>query len=488
MEEAVINQGNGEIPMGNVLIIDDDEMFCEMLSEMVTDMGHEVKFTHSLHDGVDEALNGSYDVVFLDVRMPDGSGLRALPKIRELSEPPEVIIITGAGDPDGAELAIVNGAWDYIEKQSSIKRMTLPLVRALQYREEKKVRKPAVALKLDGIVGDSPKMQACYDIVAHAADSDANVLIFGETGTGKELFARAIHANSHRRAKNFVVVDCAALTESLVESALFGYEKGAFTGADKPQVGLIKQADGGTLFLDEVGELPLIMQKAFLRVLQERRFRPLGGRQEVESNFRLLGATNRDLDQAVAEGNFRKDLLFRLRSLTLTLPPLRDHLEDIKELVLFHSGRLCDSYGLRPKGFAPEFFECLLAYDWPGNVRELINTLDRALAEARHEPTLYPNHLPSYIRVQAVRNTVNRETPELSPASAASAGVNLPKLRDFRENAVAHAEREYLKELMVLAKNDLQEACRISDLSQPRLYALLKKHRVSRSKESLDKK
>ena len=468
--------------MGNVLIIDDDELFCEMLSDMVTDMGHGVKFTQSLNEGVVEAISGSYDVVFLDVRMPDGSGLRALPKIRELTDPPEVIIITGAGDPDGAELAMVNGAWDYIEKQSSIKRMTLPLVRALQYREEKKVKKPAVALKLEGIVGDSLKMQACYNVVAQAADSDANVLIFGETGTGKELFARAVHANSHRSNKNFVVVDCAALPESLVETVLFGNEKGAFTGADKPRIGLIKQADGGTLFLDEVGELPLTMQKAFLRVLQERRFRPLGARQEVESNFRLLAATNRDLDQAVAEGTFRKDLLFRLRSLSLTLPPLRDHLEDIKDLVLFHTDKLCESYGIPQKGFAPEFFECLLAFRWPGNVRELINTLDRAIAEARHEPTLYPNHLPGHIRIQAARNTVIREIPGLSPASAASAGVNLPKLRDYREAAVAQAERDYLKELMVLAKNDLLEACRISDLSQPRLYALLKKHRVSRSK------
>ena len=468
--------------MGNVLIIDDDELFCEMLSDMVTDMGHGVKFTQSLNEGVVEAISGSYDVVFLDVRMPDGSGLRALPKIRELTDPPEVIIITGAGDPDGAELALVNGAWDYIEKQSSIKRMTLPLVRALQYREEKKVKKPAVALKLEGIVGDSLKMQACYNVVAQAADSDANVLIFGETGTGKELFARAVHANSHRSNKNFVVVDCAALPESLVETALFGNEKGAFSGADKPRIGLIKQADGGTLFLDEVGELPLTMQKAFLLVLQERRFRPLGARQEVESNFRLLAATNRDLDQAVAEGTFRKDLLFRLRSLSLTLPPLRDHLEDIKDLVLFHTDKLCESYGIPQKGFAPEFFECLLAFGWPGNVRELINTLDRAIAEARHEPTLYPNHLPGHIRIQAARNTVIREIPGLSPASAASAGVNLPKLRDYREAAVAQAERDYLKELMVLAKNDLLEACRISDLSQPRLYALLKKHRVSRSK------
>lgn len=474
---------SGDHPMGKVLIIDDDKMFCEMLSDMVTDMGHGVKFAHSLNDGILEAVSGSFDVVFLDVRMPDGSGLNALPKIRELTDPPEVIIITGAGDPDGAELAIVNGAWDYIEKQSSIKRMTLPLVRALQYREEKKVKKPMVALKLDGIVGNSIKMRGCFDLLAQAADSDANVLIYGETGTGKELFARAIHANSPRSHKEFVVVDCAALPETLVESALFGYEKGAFTGADKPQVGLIKQADGGILFLDEVGELPLTMQKAFLRVLQERRFRPLGARHEVESNFRLVVATNRDLDRAVAEGVFRRDLLFRLRSLSLNLPPLREHLDDVKDLVLYHTGKLCEAYGIPQKGFAPEFFECLMTYDWPGNVRELVNTLDRALAEARHEPTLFPNHLPSYIRVQAVRHSVKGESPEGdAPAVSAASGALLPKLRDFREAAIAQAEREYLHELMNMAKNDLGEACHISGLSQPRLYALLKKHRIRRSK------
>jgi len=355
------------------------------------------------------------------------------------------------------------------------------LVRALQYREEKKAKKPLMALKLDGIVGQNPKMRSCYDLLAQAADSEANVLIYGETGTGKELFARAIHANSRRRNREFVVVDCAALPESLVESALFGYEKGAFTGADKSQTGLIKQADGGTLFLDEVGELPLTMQKAFLRVLQERRFRPLGARQEVESNFRLVAATNRDLDRAVAEGTFRRDLLFRLRALTINLPPLREHLDDIKELVLYHTGRLCEAYGIPQKGFAPEFFDCLMAYDWPGNVRELVNTLDRALAEARHEPTLFPSHLPSYIRVKAVRHAVGGESAGVPASLGLSApGAPLPRLREVREAAIAQAEKQYLEELLAIAKNDLKEACRISALSQPRLYALLKKHRIRR--------
>ena len=464
--------------MVNVLIIDDDEMFGEMLSDMVQDMGYGVKSARTLDEGLQEAVSGSFDVVFLDVRMPDGSGLEVLPKLREQPAPPEVIIITGAGDPDGAELAILNGAWDYIEKQSSIKKMTLALSRALQYRQEKKAKTPKVALKLEGIVGKSPQMRACYDILAQAAESDANVMIVGETGTGKELFARAIHANSTRANKPFVVVDCAAMPESLVESALFGYEKGAFTGADRPQVGLIKQADGGTLFLDEVGELPLIMQKAFLRVLQERRFRPLGARQEVESNFRLLVASNKDFEQMVAEGLFRKDLLFRLRSITIELPPLRERPEDIRDLVMYHTAKLCESYDIGPKGFSPEFFDCLVAYDWPGNVRELINTLERALAAARHEPTLYPNHLPSHIRIKVARCAVSKENHVKEDSLRVAV---LPKLKDYREAAVARAEKQYLQDLMVLTDNDIKEACRVSSLSMPRLYALLKKHRVNRT-------
>jgi two-component system NtrC family response regulator len=464
--------------MGNVLIIDDDELFGEMLSDMVQDMGYGVKSARTLDEGLQKAASGSFDVVFLDVRMPDGSGLEVLPKLREQPAPPEVIIITGAGDPDGAELAILNGAWDYIEKQSSIKKMTLALSRALQYRQEKKAKTPKVALKLEGIVGKSPQMRACYDILAQAAESDANVMIVGETGTGKELFARAIHANSSRVNKPFVVVDCAAMPESLVESALFGYEKGAFTGADRPQVGLIKQADGGTLFLDEVGELPLIMQKAFLRVLQERRFRPLGARQEVESNFRLVVASNREFEQLVAEGLFRKDLLFRLRSITIELPPLKERPEDIRDLVMFHTAKLCENYGIGPKGFSPELFDCLVAYDWPGNVRELINTLERALAAARHEPTLYPNHLPSHIRIKVARCAVSKENHVKEDSLRVAV---LPKLKDYREAAVARAEKQYLQDLMVLTDNDIKEACRVSSLSMPRLYALLKKHRINRA-------
>jgi two-component system NtrC family response regulator len=467
--------------MAHVLIIDDDEMICDMLSTMVRQMGHEVMCTNTLQDGLQESSSGDFDVVFLDVRMPDGSGLDVLPRIREAPSSPEVIIITGFGDPDGAELAIKNGAWDYIEKPTSIKAMTLPLVRALQYREEKQARKPPIALNREGIVGNSPQMRACIDLVAQAANSDATVLIIGETGTGKELFAYAIHDNSPRANKNFVVVDCAALPESLVESMLFGHEKGAFTGADRAQDGLVKQADGGTLFLDEVGELPLSTQSSFLRVLQERRFRSIGGKQEIESDFRLVAATNRDLEAMVKHGQFRKELLFRLRSFTIELPSLRERPEDIKELALYYVAQICERYGTDTKGFSPEFFEALDSYDWPGNVRELINTMERAIAAARQDPILFPKHLPTHIRIDVAKTSLRKEAPVgLRQMGGADPLKGLPSLRDFREKTIAEAEQQYLYDLMSLTGGDIKEACKISGLSRPRLYALLKKYHISR--------
>ncbi len=467
--------------MASILIIDDDKILCDMLSDMVSQMGHDVICAFSLKDGLEEAYLKAFDVVFLDVRLPDGNGLNALPEIGRTPSLPEVIIITGKGDPDGAELAIKSGAWDYIEKSSSIKQITLSLVRAMQYREEK-IAKPVGVLKLDGIIGKAPQMKACFDLVAQGANSDAGVLITGETGTGKELFARAIHANSPRADKSFVVVDCAALPETLVESVLFGHEKGAFTGADRAQEGLIRQADGGTLFLDEVGELPMPVQKAFLRVLQEHRFRPVGGKKEIKSNFRTVAATNRDLHDMVKDGRFRNDLLFRLKSITMNLPTLRERREDIRELVLYYIGKLCERYGMETKGFSPEFLETLVAHNWPGNVRELVNILEGALAAARYSPTLFPKHLPVHMRVQVAQTSVGKE-PRSKDSQIEGSGLSrsLPTLREFRETGIAELERRYLKELILLAQGNVKKACQISGLSRSRFYALLKKCEISGS-------
>jgi len=259
--------------MASILIIDDDKSICKMLCRLFRHMAHDATYALTLGDGIKAASSGTFDVVYLDVHLPDGNGLEALPIIRRVSSSPEVVIITGGGDPDGAELAIKSGAWDYMRKPPSMDGLTLQLTRLLQYRKEKSDKKPAIILKREEIIGSSPQLEACLELVAQTANSDLSVLITGETGTGKEIFATAIHKNSHRADKRYVVVDCASLPETLVGSMLFGHKKGAFTGAEKARVGLIKEADGGTLFLDEVGELPLAVQKDFLRVLQVNRLR-----------------------------------------------------------------------------------------------------------------------------------------------------------------------------------------------------------------------
>jgi two-component system NtrC family response regulator len=463
--------------MANVLIIDDDKLICETIGNLVRRMGHHSTCSYTLQDGLEKASSELADVVFLDVRLPDGNGLEVLPRIQAAPSLPEVIIMTGYGDPDGAELAIKHGAWDYIEKPSTMDAMMLPLARALQYREEKKTSKATMILKREGIIGNSPKIKACLDLLAQVASSNANVLLTGETGTGKELFAVAIHKNSPRVNKNFVVVDCAALPENLVESILFGHEKGAYTGADKARDGLVLQADDGTLFLDEVGELPLSVQKSFLRVLQERKFRPVGGKEEIESDFRLIAASNRNLDDMVRQGKFREDLLFRLRSFSIGLPPLRELPEDIKGLVTYYTEVLCERYEIEPKDFSPEFFDVLTSYPWPGNVRELINALERALVNGRYERILFPKHLPTHIRAQIARSSVSeKETAEIKMTPSSRI---FPKIQALREKAIAKVEEQYLRDLISFTQGDIKEACQISGLSRSRLYLLLKKYNVS---------
>jgi len=469
--------------MAKILIIDDEETVCQSMSLIGKRAGHETVCARTLTAGFRMALDAEFDLVFLDVRLPDGNGLELLPRLAQTPSRPEIVIMTGFGDPAGAELAINSGAWDYIEKGSSVKDITLSVVRALEYRKQKlslSAHQEVVALKRENIIGHSPQLTACLDLVASAAGSDAGVLILGETGSGKELFARAVHQNSRRSDKPFVVVDCASLPETLVESLLFGHEKGAFTGADKARDGLICQAHGGTLFLDEVGELSFATQKSFLRVLQERRYRPVGGQRELESDFRLVAATNRDLNKMVQDGLFRSDLLFRLTSFVIELPPLRERADDIKELARFYMDKFCEMNGLSPKGSCPEFMETLRAYSWPGNVREFSNTIERTVITAREQPVLFAQHLPTQIRIQVAQSVVHHhEAPVAAPSQPALPG-ELPKLNDFRESVYTQAEKQYLSDLMSLSHNDIPTACSLSGLSQSRLYALLKIHELHR--------
>ncbi|MCE5250518.1 sigma-54 dependent transcriptional regulator [bacterium] len=469
MNKAVKN----DIPKAGILIIDDDKAFCKMLSVKLKSSGYGTVSVQTIAEGLRTVTEGAFDVVYLDVNLPDGNGLDLLPRLRSIESSPEVIIITGAGKPDGAELAIKCGAWDYIQKGSTLNSMILPLIRALDYRKEKKKSSIPICLERSHIIGDSEAINVSLDRIAKAANSDTNVLITGETGVGKELFAQAIHKNSRRSENNFVVVDCASLPETLIESILFGHKKGAFTGAHENQSGLVKQADGGTLFLDEIGELPLSIQKSFLRVLEDHSFMPIGSSNHIISDFRLIAATNRNLEEMVRSDMFREDLLYRIRAFVIEIPPLRERKSDIINICFHYTRKICEQSGIDIKGFSPEFFEILMSYDWPGNVRELVHMIETAITAAQTEPILHTWHLPVALRAQIASDSMKHSGKTVSPETSVSG--DFPPMREVLELT----EKQYIQNLLRFTRGNRTVACRISGLSRTSLFIRMKHHNIT---------
>lgn len=468
--------------VASILVIDDDTAFAETICELVEQEGYRLARASTLREGIDLLKEDDFDLVLLDVYLPDGNGLAAIPRIQSAPSAPEVIIMTAFGDPDGADLALKNGAWDYLEKTPEINSIMLPILRALQYREARTSAPQAELYTRAGILGNSGLVRSCLEFMARVAPTDTSVLIKGETGTGKELFARAIHENSRRRKGPYIVVDCASLPSNLIGSALFGHERGAFTGADRTHEGLVRQAHGGTLFLDEIAELPLDMQTAFLRVLQEHRFRPLGSAKEMESNFRLLAATNRNIEEMTQQGRFRSDLFYRLGAAVLTVPPLREHPEDITELAMAYLSNLCARSQVPMKGFSPDFLEVLFRYDWPGNVRELFHVLETTFAGTHGETILFARDLPLDVRRKA-----REDFHEKSAAMPMEHGrvevhhhASYPTLQDARNEAADRAERHYIENLLNMTGGAMKRALALSGLSRSQLYRLMKKHGLRR--------
>nr|WP_319495344.1 sigma-54 dependent transcriptional regulator [uncultured Desulfobacter sp.] len=462
--------------MFRVLIVDDDPNICLFFETLLENMDCETYTAKRVDEAKALSRQNAYDLILLDLELPDGNGLDILPDLVALPSAPEIIIITGTGDAKGAEIAFKNGAWDFVQKPFRLDDVCLPIQRALYYRKEKLSSPELIILKRSKIIGESPALKRCLDEVGKAASTDAGVLVTGETGTGKELFAKAIHENSRRASKPFVAVDCASLTESLIESTLFGHEKGAFTGAVFKQDGLIIQADGGTLMLDEVGDLPLSIQKALLRTLQERSVRRLGGKNEIKVDIRLISATNLDLDQLVKENLFREDFLYRIRAMEIHLPPLRDRVSDIEEIVLKKVHELSNRYNLEPKAISKQLLDALMSNPWPGNIRELLNVLEYILASAGSDATLVPKHLPPNYRVSSLTfecPAVQKDTPSMVD-EVLDNDADFPSLNRCREQL----EKNYLARLMEKAGGDRKAACRLSGVSQARLYALLNKYNL----------
>ncbi len=465
--------------MAKILIIDDDQKICQFLADILDGLGHVPVAAHTIAEGRKAALAVAFDVILLDLDLPDGNGLTLLPELPETAGKPEVIIVTGTGDARGAKIAFKYGAWDFIQKPFTMEEVRLPIERAMAYRLEKKTGKEPVALNRAGIIGNSRAIECSLNEVARASMTGASVLITGETGTGKELFARAIHNNSRRAAGGFIAVDCGAIPESLAESSFFGHEKGVFTGADMRRDGLIRQAEGGTLFLDEIGDLALSIQKDLLRALQEKKIRPIGGR-EIAVDFRLVAATNRDLVQLVKEQKFREDLLYRIRAIEINLPPLRQRGGDIREITIHKIQQIGGLYGAELKGISPEFMKVLITHEWPGNVRELINVLEFALASAGSDPTLHPKHLPPEYRASFLEAAPQLPATDFGLGEVGDPVGDFPSLSDFRERH----ERQYFQVLIKKARGNRETACRLAGISQARLYDLLKKYRLSLFKPS----
>ncbi len=369
--------------MEKILVIEDDETVRDVLHSFLREKGYEVTIAHNGEAGRDLVRAEKYDIVLTDLVMPGITGMDILKEVATSRINTPVIVMTAFGTVQTAVEAMRHGAFDYITKPFNLDELMIILDKALSHSQ---LQKENVMLKMQlkkkynfkGLIGDSPRMQLVYELIEKIADTDSTVLITGESGTGKELIAKTIHYNNTSRAGGpFVPINCAAIPRDLLESELFGHEKGAFTGAVNTRLGRFELAQGGTLFLDEVGELDPSLQVKLLRVLQEREFERVGGMKTIKVDVRILAATNKDLDQATKEGKFREDLFYRLNVIPLHLPPLRSRLEDIPLLTAFFVQEFCRKKKREPFSFSSEASECLLKYRWPGNVRELENFIER---------------------------------------------------------------------------------------------------------------
>ncbi|MEG2171673.1 MAG: sigma-54 dependent transcriptional regulator [Desulfovibrionaceae bacterium] len=465
--------------MAHILIIDDEVLVRTLVTEVGIHLGHTVVEASTLAEGHTQAQamiqrGQGPDVILLDVRLPDGNGLEHLRTFGALASQPELMVITGHGDGDAAETALRSGAWEYLTKPLRVRELSQALAHILAYRTGRRPSLHVRDMDRSQIIGSSPALMKTLYSLAEAARSDVNVLLLGETGVGKELFAKALYRNSGRAGQPFVTVDCASLTETLVESHLFGHSRGAFTGADRAREGLLLAAHKGTLFLDEVGDLPLSMQGAFLRALELRRFRPIGEGQEVVSDFRLVSATNKNLDTSVKEEQFRSDLLYRLRGMVIHIPPLRERVEDIPELARHAVLRFCVDNAQQVKQITEGCLETLLAYTWQGNVRELFHAMERACVSAGNSDDLYASHLPTELRVAVARHRVGGTRTPPPPEYSAPKESPLPTLRAWK----AHSEAEYVERLMRQSNGDVRAAATAAGLSRGHLYELLKKYHV----------
>ena len=387
---------------GTILVADDDAVARDLLVEALRKEGYQVEAVADGAQAIERGRQKRFDVVLTDIRMGSVDGLEVLREFKQLSPDTPIVLLTAFGSMEGAIEAIKQGAYDYLAKPFKKEEIKLVVRRSLDHarlvRENARFREELGERQdLSPLVGSSPLMLEVYKLVARVSTGKSTVLLEGESGTGKELIARAVHANSPRRERLFVPVNCAALPDTLLETELFGHEKGAFTGAAGVKRGLFETAHEGTIFLDEIGDMGLALQVKLLRVIQEQEVRRVGGTGSIKVNVRIVAATNRDLASLVKEGRFREDLFYRLNVVRIWLPPLRERREDIPMLALHFLQKFSGGRTSQITGFVPDALALLQRYHWPGNVRELENAIERAVSLS-HGPLVLPDDLPDTIR------------------------------------------------------------------------------------------
>ena len=424
----------------HVLVVDDESSMVEMLSVFFDKQGFDVSSAGSVQGARDALEKGQFDLVLSDILMPDGNGLELLKRIRAESPETAVIMMTAYNSSRSAVEAMKNGAYAYVSKPFDLDELRVQVESALEKRELESEnvylrRQLEEQYRFENIIGRSPRMQEVFGLIERVAKTNSTVLIEGESGTGKELIARAIHFSGPRREHRFLSINCGALPENLLESELFGHERGAFTGAVKEKSGLFHEAHRGTLFLDEIGEMPISIQVKLLRALQERTVRKVGGNQEESVDVRIIAATNRDLMESTRQGTFREDLFYRIHVIPIRLPPLRHRREDISLLVEFFIKKYSARMGIEAKPISMGALQALESYPWPGNVRELENTVERVLALSVSSD-ITSGDLPPNIRVGGTG-----PVPELDlPADGLDLEQHLDEIRrSFMNQALERA-------------------------------------------------
>jgi len=447
----------------SIIVVDDERIVRESLGAWLREDGHHVDVAESARQALRMVAENPYDLALIDIKMPSMDGLELQSRLCEAAPDLSIIIMTAYASVDTAVTALKNGAYDYIVKPFDPDELSHLIRRAQDHRslavENVRLKKTLeVSAPTLQIVGDSPSMARVKELIESVAATDATVLVLGESGTGKELVAAAIHAASPRRYNPMVIVHCGALAEGVLESELFGHEKGAFTGASYHHKGKFEQADGGTIFLDEIGEISPHVQVELLRVLEEKRVTRVGGSKPIEVDFRVVAATNCDLEAMVKAGTFREDLFYRLNVVAIRIPPLRERPEDVPALAEFFLGRICASMNRKGMSFAPEALEALERHTWPGNARELQNAIERAVVTGR-PPTIYVSDLPHYV--------------SSGDGKLGDAGSSSP--RSLKDVEAAHIQR-------ILDETDwnVSRAATILEVDRGTLYHKIKRYGLER--------